>query len=81
MGPFILSQVADVYRKIRFTVRYILGNLQDFDPATDAVPHADLPATDRYILGQFAVLLDDVAASYEAFQFYRVYQVGGRQEP
>jgi hypothetical protein len=75
LGPFILSQVADVYRKIRFTLRYILGNLYDFNPEQDAVPYEQLPATDRFILYQFIALLDDVASSYEAFQFYRVYQV------
>ena len=39
MGSYILSQVADVYRKLRFTLRFILGNLHDFDPAVDAVPY------------------------------------------
>lgn len=75
MGSFILSQVADVYRKIRFTLRYILGNLHDFEPERDAVPYEQLPATDRFILYQFGALLNDVASSYDAFQFYRVYQV------
>ena len=38
MGPRILSQVADVYRKLRFTLRFLLGNLADFAPDRDAVP-------------------------------------------
>ena len=75
MGPRILSQVADVYRKLRFTLRFLLGNLADFAPDRDAVPHADLPATDRYILACFAGLLTGLAASYDTFQFYRAYQV------
>ena len=75
MGPRILSQVADVYKKLRFTLRFLLGNLADFAPDRDAVPHADLPATDRYILACFAGLLSGLAASYDTFQFYRAYQV------
>lgn len=60
-----------MYRKLRFTLRFLLGNLHDFDPAVDAVPHAQLPATDRYILRRFAALVDECTASYQAFQFYR----------
>lgn len=74
MGPSILNQVADVYRKLRFTLRFLLGNLHDFAPASDAVPYDALPATDRYILASFADLLSGLAASYETFQFFRVYQ-------
>lgn len=75
MGPNILSQVADVYRKLRFTLRFLMGNLADFNPSADVVPYADLPAVDRFTLAQFAALLDDAAAAYDAFQFSRVYQV------
>jgi isoleucyl-tRNA synthetase len=75
MGPSILSQVADVYRKLRFTLRFLLGNLHDFDPEVAAVPYDALPATDRYVLSVFAGLLDGLTASYQAFHFSRVYQV------
>lgn len=40
-------QTADTYRKLRFTLRFLLGNLDGFNPATDAVPYDQLPATDR----------------------------------
>lgn len=75
MGPKILSQVSDVYRKLRFTVRFLLGNVHDFDPASDAIPYDALPATDRFLLASFGNLLTTLAASYETYQFYRVYQV------
>ena len=81
MGPNILSQVADVYRKLRFTLRFLLGNLADFDPAAHALPHADLPAVDRFTLAQFGVLLDDATAAYDGYQFARVYQVPGWASP
>ena len=74
MGPKILNQVSDAYRKLRFTVRFLLGNVHDFDPATNAVPYDALPATDRFLLATFGSLLTTLASSYETYQFYRVYQ-------
>ncbi|KAK9805259.1 hypothetical protein WJX72_009336 [[Myrmecia] bisecta] len=74
IGSNILDQVSDVYRKLRFTLRYLLGNLHDFDPARDAIPFAQLPAVDRYILGRFAAVVDDVRTAYEGYQFNRIYQ-------
>ncbi len=74
IGDRIISQVADVYRKIRFTLRYILGNLSDFDPAKDAIPFDSLAATDKYILSRFSSLLEECTAAYDNYQFYRVYQ-------
>ncbi|KAL4446248.1 hypothetical protein ABPG77_003055 [Micractinium sp. CCAP 211/92] len=68
------ADVADVYRKIRFTLRYLLGNLSDYDPAAHAVPHAELAAADRYILARFAALVDECNAAYDSYQFYKVYQ-------
>ncbi|KAI7846319.1 hypothetical protein COHA_000156 [Chlorella ohadii] len=74
IGGRIISQVADVYRKVRFTLRYLLGNLADFDPQAHAVPHAQLAAADRYILSRFAALVEECSAAYESYQFYKVYQ-------
>ena len=72
-SPFtsLVLQVADVYRKVRFTLRYLLGNVSDFDPATQAVPYAQLAAADRYILGRFAALVDECTTAYGNFQFYK----------
>ncbi|KAL3159350.1 hypothetical protein ABBQ32_011301 [Trebouxia sp. C0010 RCD-2024] len=74
IGNRIISQVSDVYRKIRLTMRFLLGNLHDFDPAQQAVPYSQLPLTDRYLLSRFASLLADAQTSYSQFQFSRVYQ-------
>ncbi|EFN52326.1 hypothetical protein CHLNCDRAFT_36907 [Chlorella variabilis] len=74
IGGRIIGQVADVYRKMRFTLRYLLGNLADFEPAAHAVPHAQLAAADRYILARFAALVDECSAAYGSYQFYKVYQ-------
>ena len=68
------AQVAEVYRKMRLTLRYMLGNLAGFE-AGKAVPYAELPRIDRYILGRFASLLDESKTAYDSFSFYRIYQV------
>jgi isoleucyl-tRNA synthetase len=74
IGGRIISQVADVYRKLRITLRFLLGNLHDFDPEKDAVPYSELASADRYVLSRFAALADECSSAYDAFQFYKVYQ-------
>ena len=74
LGPGIVKQLADVYRKVRNTARYLLGNLHDFNPATDAVPYADLPLLDQWMLQRTAALIDTVSGDFERFEFYRFFQ-------
>ena len=64
-----------MYRKFRFTLRFLLGNLHDYDPALHEVGFDRLPFTDRYMLHRLGRLLDDAKASYGSFQFFRTYQV------
>ena len=74
LGPGIVKQLADVYRKVRNTARYLLGNLHDFDPSRDAVPYAELPLLDQWMLQRTAALIDSVSADFERFEFYRFFQ-------
>ncbi len=79
LGPGIVKQLADVYRKVRNTARYLLGNLHDFDPRPiseggDAVPISELPLLDRWLLARTAELIDAVSADFERFEFYRFFQ-------
>jgi isoleucyl-tRNA synthetase len=74
LGPGIVKQLADVYRKVRNTARYLLGNLHDFNPSTDAVAIADLPLLDRWMLQRTAKLIDAVSADFERYEFYRFFQ-------
>ncbi len=69
----ILKQVAEVYRKIRNTFRFLLGNLNDFDPKTDAVTADELNEVDRYMLVKLNKLIDKVTNSYENYEFASVY--------
>ncbi|TVQ17769.1 MAG: isoleucine--tRNA ligase [Leptolyngbya sp. DLM2.Bin15] len=74
IGKTILKQMADVYRKIRNTSRFLLGNLHDFDPAKDAVAYDQLPELDRYMLHRISEVFTDVTDAFESFQFFRFFQ-------
>jgi len=70
----LLKRMADAYRRIRNTVRYLLGSLRGFDPATDAVPAGEMLAVDRWALEVARALQDEIAAAYRDAQFHVVYQ-------
>ncbi|MCL5052007.1 MAG: class I tRNA ligase family protein, partial [Gammaproteobacteria bacterium] len=70
----ILQQLGDSYRRIRNTARYMLGNTHDFNPATDALPTADLLEMDRWMLARTALLQEEIRAAYSEYQFLRVQQ-------
>ncbi|PSB55674.1 isoleucine--tRNA ligase, partial [filamentous cyanobacterium CCP1] len=74
LGKNILKQLADVYRKIRNTSRFLLGNLHDFDPAKHTVPYAELPELDRYMLHRMTEVFAEVTEAFETFQFFRFFQ-------
>jgi isoleucyl-tRNA synthetase len=74
LGKNILKQLSDVYRKIRNTARFLLGNLYDFDPAKDAVPYDQLPELDRYMLHRMTEIFSDVQEAFESYQFFRFFQ-------
>jgi isoleucyl-tRNA synthetase len=69
----LMLTVAENYRKIRNTFRYILGNLGDFDPNTDAVPFESMDALDQYMLCQTQAFAADVRSSYDDFAFHKIY--------
>jgi isoleucyl-tRNA synthetase len=69
----ILDRNGEAYRKIRNTFRYLLGNLDGFDPAGDAVPYARMEEIDRWALHQLEELRRRLTAAYEAHQYHLVY--------
>ncbi|HEX2060334.1 MAG TPA: isoleucine--tRNA ligase, partial [Thermoanaerobaculia bacterium] len=72
-GPQILARASDGYRKIRNTARYLLANLNDFNPATDAVPADQLLPLDRWILDRAARTVARCRQAYEEYEFHAVY--------
>jgi len=69
----LMQRCAEIYRKLRNTFRFLLGNLNGFDPARDRVAEADLLPLDRYMLARTRELTEKVLDWYAAFEFHRVY--------
>lgn len=74
IGDNILKQLADVYRKIRNTARFLLGNLYDYDPAENAVPYEQMPSLDQYMLHRMTEVFAEVESAFDTYQFFRFFQ-------
>ncbi len=70
----ILARGVEAYRKIRNTLRYLIANLYDFNPATDRVPHAQLEEVDRYILAKYADVGMRILKAYEEYDYAPIFQ-------
>lgn len=70
----ILKQLADAYRKIRNTLRYLLSNLYDFNIKENKVPIDKLHPLDRWVIGEVDSLVEKVTESYESFEFHQIYK-------
>src|SRR5882672_7071861 len=69
----MIKRVAEAYRKVRNTCRYLLSNLFDFDPSKDAVPEDRLEEIDHYALARHRQFLARVLEAYDEFEFHVVY--------
>src|SRR5262245_31315279 len=69
----MLKRIAEAYRKVRNTWRYLLSNLYDFDPAKDAVAEDDSEEIDRYALARHRQVVNRVRDAYQGFEFHVVY--------
>jgi isoleucyl-tRNA synthetase len=70
----IIKQLVDIYRKVRNTIKFILGNLSDFDLTKDAITYAQLLEVDRFMLSRAELFAAKVTEAYENYAFYRVCQ-------
>lgn len=70
----ILKQMAEAYRRVRNTARYILGNSNDFNPNTDRVPYEQLMEIDKWALHKLEVLKRRVTENYDKYEFYNLFQ-------
>ena len=70
----ILERTSDGYRRLRNTARFLLSNLDDFDPAQDLVATDDLLALDRWVIDRALLLQEEVKTAYETYQFQHIYQ-------
>jgi isoleucyl-tRNA synthetase len=69
----LMKRCAEIYRKLRNTFRFLLGNLHEFDPATQAVRFEELVPLDKYMLAKTRLLTEQVLGWYERFEFHRIY--------
>lgn len=70
----ILKRIADSYRRIRNTARYLLANLNGFDPAADEVPPREMLALDRWAMDRAFLLQEELLKAYEDYNFHLLYQ-------
>ena len=70
----ILKRMADSYRRIRNTLRFLLGNMHGFDPASHAVPFDQLVAIDQWIIGKAFALQNEVVTAFRNYEFHDIYQ-------
>jgi isoleucyl-tRNA synthetase len=70
----ILKRMADSYRRMRNTLRFLLGNLHGFDPGRDAVAPAEMVALDRWVLERTAALQTEITEAYRRYAFHLIYQ-------
>ncbi len=75
IGSSILRQLSDVYRKVRNTSRYLLGNLHDFDPNKDSIEFEDLPILDKWMLHRTYEVIEQITLSYDKYEFAKFFQL------
>ena len=78
IGDNIIKQTFEIYRKLRNTARYLLGNLADFVPAgrpnSNAIPYEELPLLDKWMLGRLSTVMKTVKEAMDDYQFQRAVQ-------
>ncbi len=72
MDKKVIARVTDTYRRVRNTLKFLLANVSDFDPAKDAVPLDQMLEIDRYALSRAAQLQADILAHYSVYEFHPV---------
>jgi isoleucyl-tRNA synthetase len=70
----IFKRIGDSYRRMRNTLRFLLGNLHGFDPQAHAVPFDDLVAIDQWVIAKTFHLQNDVVTAYRNYEFHKIYQ-------
>lgn len=78
IGPNIIKQTFESYRKLRNTARFMIGNIADFvpegQPESNAVAYGDLPSLDKWMLGRLSTLLKEVNSAMDEYHFQRAVQ-------
>ena len=71
----ILKRIADVYRRIRNTSRYLLSNLNDFEPEKDSIPFSEMLDLDNWVCEHASRVQKQIINAYDNYQFHQIYQI------
>lgn len=74
-SPESLQRITETYRRLRNTMRFLLGNIGDFDPSKDQVAYSNLTAIDKWALAKLNQLVDNIDKAYSSYEFYKVYHL------
>ncbi|MGN0192242.1 MAG: isoleucine--tRNA ligase [Candidatus Gastranaerophilaceae bacterium] len=74
IGDNIIKQLSEIFKKTRNTMRFLLGNLFDFDPKSDYVKYEELQALDKFALHKLTEFEKAVDEAFEAYEFYKYFQ-------
>ena len=74
IGDNIIKQLLEVFKKVRNTMRFLVGNLYDFDPKTDYVEYEKLQEIDKFALHKLNILIENVTQSFNDYEFYKYFQ-------
>lgn len=74
IGENAINQLVEIFKKTRNTVRFLLGNLYDFDPARDYVQYNELKNLDKFALHKLNQLVSQVTEAFENYEFYKYFQ-------
>lgn len=74
IGQNVVNQLVEIFKKTRNTVRFMLGNLYDFNPATDYVQYNELKNLDKFALNKLTQLIKQVTEAFENYEFYKYFQ-------
>lgn len=75
IGDNVIQQLVEVFKKVRNTSRFLLGNLYDFDPTVDYVQYDNLGEIDKYALHKLQKLVESVTQAFDNYEFYKYYQL------
>ncbi len=71
----IIDRMAEAYRKIRNTFRFLLGNIADFNPEKENIPFEKMHSLDQWVLSRLNQVSKEVTDCYESFKFHKIYQI------
>ena len=74
IGDNLIKQLVEVFKKTRNTIRFLLGNLYDFNPKVDYVEYDKLELIDKFALSKLAKLIKNVNSAFESYEFYKYFQ-------